>query len=199
MHSFPKALEELIEMIAEFPGIGRKSAERILLYLVRMDSSRRKRFSAAVAQLEGYVKPCKTCNNFSTDDECDVCKSEKRDKRIICVIEEPKDVLSIEKTSVFNGVYHIVGSIAPLEGRGPESLDIKKLDKRVRENGIEEVIIATDSDAEGEATALYLFHHLSQYPVKVSRLSMGMPVGVQLEYLDTTTLSKAITERKVFK
>jgi len=199
MHSFPKPLEELIEMIAEFPGIGRKSAERILLYLVRMDENRRKRFSAAVSQIEGYAKPCKTCNNFATDDECDVCKSEKRDRRILCVIEEPRDVLSIEKTSAFNGVYHIIGSLAPLEGRGPESLDIKKLDRRVRENGIEEVIIATDSDAEGEATALYLFRHLSQYPVKVSRLSMGMPVGVQLEYLDTTTLGKAITERKIYK
>ncbi len=199
MPSFPDAMEELIEMIAEFPGIGRKSAERIMLYLARMDSTRRKKFSAAVACLENYVRPCKTCNNFSADEECDLCKNVKRNRKIICAIEDPKDILSIERTSVFNGVYHIIGSIAPLEGRGPESLDIQKLERRIKENGVEEVIIATDSDAEGEATALYLFNHLCRYPVKLSRLSMGMPVGVQLEYLDTTTLSKALTERKLFK
>lgn len=200
MPNFPHVLEDLIEAVAEFPGIGRKSAERIVLFMVKMDSARRKKMSSLIAQIEQYVKPCKVCNNFTAEDECPLCKNSNRNKHIICVTEEPRDVWAIEKTHVFNGVYHVLlGSLSPLEGRGPESLDVQKLIKRVATDKIQEVIIATDSDAEGEATALYLSKELSRYPVKVSRLSIGMPVGVQLEYLDSTTLSKALLERRAFK
>jgi recombination protein RecR len=200
MPSFPHVLEDLIETIAEFPGIGRKSAERIVLFMVKMDAGRRKKLSSLIAQIEQHVKPCRICNNFSAEEECPLCKSLTRNKLVICVTEEPRDVWAIEKTHVFNGVYHVLlGSLSPLEGRGPESLDIPKLIKRISAEKIHEVIIATDSDAEGEATALYLYRELSKHPVKVSRLSIGMPVGVQLEYLDTTTLSKALLERRAFK
>jgi len=198
--SFPAIIEDLIEAVSSFPGIGRKSAERIVLAMVKMPAGQRKKMASLIAQLEQHIKPCKTCNNFSAEDECPVCKNTQRNKSILCVTEEPKDVLAIEKTNVFNGVYHVLlGSLSPLEGRGPESLDIPKLIQRITSDKIQEVIIATDSDAEGEATALYLFKNLSHYPVKLSRLSIGMPVGVQLEYLDTTTLSKALVDRRTYK
>ena len=200
MPDYPHVMEELVEAIADFPGIGRKSAERIVLYLVKLDASRRKKLASLVAHLEEYIKPCKICNNFTAGEECPVCNNTARQKQVVCVTEEPKDVWAIEKTNVFKGVYHVLlGSLSPLEGRGPETLDLAKLVKRIHGDKIQEIIIATDSDAEGEATALFLYRELSKYPVKLSRLSIGMPVGVQLEYLDVTTLSKALLDRKVYK
>ena len=125
MSSFPKILEELIELTAGFPGIGKKSAERIVFSMIRMDPVKRKKFSAIVSHLERYIKTCKICNNFSVNEVCGVCSSGKRNKRLMCVVEEPKDVLAVEKTGVFNGVYHVLlGALSPLEGKGPESVDI---------------------------------------------------------------------------
>lgn len=200
MPNYPHVLEEIIAAVADFPGIGRKSAERIVLYLVKLESGSRKKLASMIAHLEEYVKPCAICNNFTAEEECPVCNNSSRQKNIVCVTEEPKDVWAIEKTNVFKGVYHVLlGSLSPLEGRGPETLDLGKLVKRIHSDKIQEIIIATDSDAEGEATALYLYRELSRYPVKLSRLSIGMPVGVQLEYLDISTLSKALLDRRVYK
>ncbi len=197
MSSFPKELEELIEHLSRFPGVGKRSAERIAFYILKMSDKETQELGRRISQVHSHIKPCQLCNNFSTHDICPLCANSKRDRDIVCVVEEPKDILAIEKTSQYKGLYYVLlGSISPLEGFGPDSLSIRKLINRVAKGEIKEVIISTDADNEGELTAQFLIEKLSPYKVKIYRIGIGVPQGAQIEYIDSSTLGRALLERK---
>ncbi|MFC1593975.1 recombination mediator RecR [Candidatus Omnitrophota bacterium] len=197
MRNYTHSLENLIHKLVKLPGIGRRSAERIVNYFLSAPGEEVKAFADAVMQAKHKVKLCKICSNFTESEVCSICQDSQRKKDLVCIVEEPKDVISIEKTGAFDGAYHVLmGSIAPLEGRGPDDLKIKELLTRIEQHGIKEVIIATDSDTEGETTALYLTRLIKPFGVKVMRIGLGIPVGSNLDYIDTTTISKAIEARR---
>lgn len=197
MSSFPKELEDLIERLARFPGVGRRSAERIAFYILKMQEEDAKNLARRILEAHRDIKPCAICNNFSTSEICSVCSNPHRSKEIVCVVEEPKDVLAFEKTSQYNGIYYVLlGSISPLEGLGPDMLSTGKLLNRVAKGEVKEVIIATDPDNEGELTAQYLIEQLSRHKVKIYRIGIGVPLGTQIEYIDSATLGRALTERR---
>ena len=197
MGVYPEVLEKLIEALGFLPGIGRRSAERIAFYLLEAPLDKVKNLSHYISQVKENIKPCNICNNFSTEELCPICKNVQRDKSVVCIVEYPKDVLALEKAAVYKGVYFVLlGSIAPLEGRGPESIDLRKLVNRIQNDQIKEVIIATDSDSEGEATAVFLRDILSKFNIKISRIGIGLPLGSQIEFADSATLGKALEERK---
>jgi len=166
-------------------------------YVLSAPGQEVKSLTDAIILAKHKVKLCQVCSNLTEDDVCSVCQDPQRKKDMVCVVEEPKDVISIEKTGTFDGCYHVLmGSIAPLEGKGPEDLRIKELLTRIEEQGIKEIIIATDSDTEGEATALYLTKMIRPLGIKVMRIGLGIPVGSNLDYIDTTTISMAIEARR---
>ncbi len=199
MSAYPEVLEHLIEALSFLPGIGRRSAERIALHILESSPDKVKMLSSLIAEAKEKIKPCRVCSNFSTDGLCPICGSSKRDKSLVCIVEYPKDVLAFEKTGRFHGVYYVLlGAIAPLEGKGTDSLDLGKLINRIKSGEVKEVIIATDSDSEGETTAVFLKEILSKFEVKVSRIGIGLPLGAQIEYTDSATLGKALQERKLF-
>lgn len=196
MSSFPKLLEELIQKLSRFPGIGRRSAERIAFHILKMDQKETSSLVSTLSEINQKIKPCSVCNNFSLEDKCSICSNPKRETDTVCIVEEPKDVLAVEKTS-FNGLYYVLlGSISPLEGLGPENLNIGKLLNRLQKGEVREVIIATDPDTEGELTAQFLIEKISKFNVKIYRISIGIPLGTQIEYIDSATLGKAILEKK---
>ncbi|MCD6583747.1 MAG: recombination protein RecR [Candidatus Omnitrophica bacterium] len=200
MNSFPHELESLIEMLACFPGVGRRSAERIAFYILKMSDREVDTLAKKILQVHKSIRPCKFCNNFSIKEVCSICSNPKRRKDIICIVEEPKDVIAIEKTSQYDGLYYVLlGAIAPLEGVGPENLSIKKLLNRLRSGEIKEVIISTDPDNEGELTAQFLIEKVSHFGVKLYRIGIGIPFGTQIEYIDSATLGRAISERKLIE
>ena len=197
MANYPRVLEELIEKVMRLPGIGRRSAERVAFYILNSPFQEARELSESIVKIKRNLKLCKVCNNFAEADTCNICQDPRRSKNIICVVEEPKDVLAVERTADFNGVYHVLmGSISPLEGRGPNDLKIKELVSRIKNGGIKEIIVATDSDTEGETTALYLIKLIKPSGVKISRIGVGVPVGSNLEYIDSSTLSKALESRR---
>ena len=197
MANYPKVLEILISKLIKFPGIGRRSAERIAFYILNSPHQEIKELAESILRIKHNLGLCKICNNLSERDTCNICQDVRRHKDIICVVEEPKDVLAVERSANFDGVYHVLmGSIAPLEGRGPDDLKIKQLLNRIKGEAIKEIIIATDSDTEGETTALYLTKLIKPLGVKISRIGVGIPVGTNLEYIDASTLSKALESRR---
>ncbi len=199
MGAYPEILEQLINELSFLPGIGRRSAERIALYLLETPAERVKVLSEILSSIRDKIKPCKICNNFSTEDLCPVCANSKRDKSIVCIVEYPKDVIALEKSGIYRGVYYVLlGSIAPLEGRQIDSINIQPLINRIEKGEIQEVIIATDSDSEGEATAVFLKESFSRFNVKVSRIGIGLPIGSQIEFTDSATLGKALEDRRPF-
>jgi len=198
MSAYPEVLEHLIEALSFLPGIGRRSAERIALYILESSPDKVKMLSSLIAEAKEKIKPCRICNNFSTGGLCPVCSSSKRDNSLVCIVEYPKDVLAFEKTGQFHGVYYVLlGAIVPLEGKGTDSLDLGKLINRIKSGEIKEIVIATDSDSEGETTAVFLKEVLSKFEVKISRIGIGLPLGAQIEYTDSATLGKALQERKL--
>jgi len=197
MSGYPDLAETLIEQLNKFPGIGRRSAERIVYYLLRSPGSEIKTLVNAIIRTKEGIRFCKICNNFAAGDICSICNDGKRDRGIICVVEEPKDVNAIEKAGGYRGLYHVLlGSIAPLEGRGPEDIKVKELIQRIKQNSIKEVIIATDSDTEGEMTALYLSRQIKPLGARISRIGIGLPMGSHLEYADPTTIARALSTRR---
>ncbi len=190
-------IEKLIEQLMKLPGIGRRSAQRIVFHL--LDTSREEVVDLveAISDVKSTVRFCSVCNNFSETEVCGICEGAKRDKSLVCVVESPKDVEQIERSATFRGVYHVLlGAISPLEGRGPHDLKVNGLIDRVKKGDITEVVIATDSDTEGEATAIYLMKLLRPLGVKVMRIGIGLPVGSNLEYADPATLARAIECRR---
>jgi recombination protein RecR len=156
-----------------------------------------KALSYKIEEIHNHIKPCKLCNNFSTHEVCSICSDHERDKEMVCIIEEPKDILAIEKTSQYNGLYYVLlGSISPLDGVNGENLNIQKLINRIERGEIKEIIISTDADNEGELTAQYLIEKISPYKIKMYRIAIGIPLGTQIEYIDSATLGKALLEKK---
>lgn len=197
MSSYTESIEKLIEKLTRLPGVGRRSAERVVGYMLRAPSEEIKELAAAILKVKENVRFCRMCNNLSEQELCAICRNPKRNRRIICVVEKPNDLISLEKTGIFDGLYHVLlGTIAPLEGRGPSDLKIEGLINRIKQENIEEVILATDSDTEGETTALYLTNLIKPLGIHISRIGLGLPVGSNLEYADSATLSKALESRR---
>lgn len=196
--NYPESVEKLIAEFIKLPGIGRRSAERIVFHLLNNSSKEDVKILAQrLAELREKISLCRRCHNLSEQEECSVCRDLRRNRSLLCVVERPNDVTSIEKTGTFSGLYHVLlGAIAPLEGKGPADLKIESLISRIKEENIKEVIIATDSDTEGETTALYLTKLLKPLGAQVSRIGLGLPVGSNLEYADSATLSKALESRR---
>jgi len=195
--SYTESIERLIERLNRLPGIGRRSAERIVTYILTASAEEVKMLTEAVSKVKESVRFCRICNNLSEQDLCRICHDERRNKEVVCVVEKPADVTAMEKSGRFNGVYHVLmGSISPLEGRGPGDLKIDSLLSRIKQNNIKEVIIATDADTEGETTAIYLTKLIKPAGIKVMRLGIGIPMGSNLEYADAATLSRALDSRQ---
>ncbi|MFQ5681295.1 MAG: recombination mediator RecR [Candidatus Omnitrophota bacterium] len=197
MGVYPTALQEAIQRFKRFPGVGQRSAERMVYFVLeRLSLDDTEHFARALVDLKKKVKACPLCYNMSEGGLCAICRDVRRDKDVICVVESAKDVVVIEKAGGFKGVYHVLmGSIAPLEGRGPQELTIAGLVNRLSDGSAREVIIATDSDVEGETTALYLTKLIKPRGIKVSRIGIGIPLGGHIEYSDGGTLLKALKAR----
>ena len=193
------AIQDLIDALGRLPGIGPKSAQRIAFHILQSDSEIAASLVEAVRTVKERVKFCTTCGNISEEDLCKICRDPRRDNTAICVVEESKDVLAIEKTREFKGKYHVLGgAISPIDGIGPENLRIRELMARLAETEISEIIIATDPNLEGEATATYLTRLIKPLGIKVSRLASGLPVGGDLEYADEVTLGRAFEGRRSY-
>jgi recombination protein RecR len=191
------ALERLIENLAKLPGLGKKSASRIAYFLLRADNSYVQSLSRDLQDLKDRMKPCPVCGNYTEQVPCRICTDGHRDRRTLCVVEEPKDLLSVEMTHQYHGLYHVLmGAISPIDGIGPENLRIDSLLKRVRDGEFREVILATNPTVEGDTTAVYLAGLLKEIGVPVSRLALGLPVGGDLEYADRLTLARALEGRR---
>ena len=199
MEKYTKSMSRLIQALKKMPGVGPKSAERMAFHILRLPLPEAKSLAYSILKVKESIRFCKICGNLSEEDACAICDNPQRNKGMICVVEQPTDIISIEKSSVFNGVYHVLGgSLSPLDGVGPESLRIKELLLRIKSRKAEEIIIATDSDSEGETTALYLARLLKKEKVKVTRIAYGLPMGSNLEYADQLTLAKALNGRQAF-
>ena len=196
MSFFPAALENLIDKFASLPGVGRKSAQRLAFYVLGLPDGEAKAFADAITQAKNTVRCCNICQNLTDGEICSICASDRRNKATICVVSEPRDVLSIEHGREYNGTYHVLhGVLSPMSHVGPDDIKIKELLHRVAENDIEEVIMATNPDTEGEATAMYISRLLKPFEVKVTRLAYGIPVGSNLEFADDATLNRAMEGR----
>jgi len=199
MAILPAPLQDLINALERLPGIGPKTASRLAFFLLRAPDDLSQQLAEALQQLKQSTGFCSICHNItlSSQQECEICANEKRDASQICVVEEPLDVLAMERTDGFMGRYHVLnGVISPIEGVGPDDLNVKSLIKRIADGGIKEVIIATNPSMEGDATALYLRRQLSPYGVRITRLARGLPVGGDLEYADQNTLLRALAGRQ---
>lgn len=196
MDLYPVAIEKLIEEFAKLPGIGYKTAQRLTLHVLNLPKEEVEEFASALVKARGTIKYCSICGNYTDTDPCAICGNPNRDKSTICVVEEPRDVISMEKVREFNGVYHVLhGAISPMSGRGPDSIRLRELISRM--NGeVNEVIVATNPNVDGEATAMYISKILKPLGVKVTRIAHGIPVGGDLEYADEITLSKALEGRR---
>jgi len=196
MSFFPASLENLIDKFAALPGIGRKSAQRLAFHLLSQSEDEAKAFAEAIIEAKSSVHCCKICQNLTEGEICQICSSDRRDNSVICVVSEPRDVLSIERGREYNGTYHVLhGALSPMSHVGPEDIKIKELLVRVSQQDVEEVIMATNPDTEGEATAMYISRLLKPFDIKVTRLAYGIPVGSNLEFADDATLSRAIMGR----
>ena len=196
MSFFPASLENLIDKFASLPGVGRKSAQRLAFHILSLPESEALSFADAVVEARKSVHCCRICQNLTEGEVCAICASDRRDHGTICVVSEPRDVLSIERGHEYQGTYHVLhGALSPMSHVGPEDIRIKELLHRVAEEDVEEVIMATNPDTEGEATAMYISRLLKPFDVKVTRLAYGIPVGSNLEFADDATLNRALEGR----
>jgi recombination protein RecR len=193
---YPVSIEKLIEEFAKLPGIGYKTAQRLTLHVLNLPEDEVREFANALVRARGTIKYCSICGNYTDKDPCAICGNPNRDKSIICVVEQPKDIIAMEKVREYNGVYHVLhGTISPMAGRGPNDIKLKELISRINAN-VNEVIVATNPNVEGEATAMYISKILHPLGVKVTRIAHGVPVGGDLDYADEVTLSKALEGRR---
>jgi recombination protein RecR len=198
---FPsKLLENAVNEFASLPGVGRKTAFRLVMNLLRRDSEEVKRFGESIIKLHEEIHYCKVCNNISDTEICSICSDEKRDKSIICVVENIQDVMSIENTRQYTGLYHVLGGIiSPIDGVGPSDLKIDTLEEKVKAGGIREIIFALSTTMEGDTTNFYLFKRLSKYNPVITTLARGVAIGDELEYTDEITLGRAINNRNPYQ
>jgi len=196
MDYFPSALESLIDKFATLPGIGHKTAQRLAFFMISLDDEEAIAFAHAITEAKNSVEYCKMCLNLTDSDTCIVCRDTRRNNKIVCVVPDPKGVLAIERSHEYDGLYHVLhGVISPIANVGPDDIRIKELVERVSEGGVDEVIMATNPDTEGETTARYISKLLQPFGVKVTRLAYGIPMGGSLEYVDDATLMRAIEGR----
>lgn len=196
MDFYPVVIEKLIEEFAKLPGIGYKTAQRLTMHVLNLPQEEVREFAEALVKARGTIRYCSICGNYTDKDPCAICGNPNRDKNVICVVEQPKDIVSMEKVKEYNGVYHVLhGNISPMAGRGPEDIKIRELIRRIN-GSVDEVIVATNPNIEGEATAMYISKVLKPLGVKVTRIAHGIPVGGDLEYADEVTLSKALEGRQ---
>ena len=197
MKEFGPSVARLVDELRHLPGIGQKTAQRLAFHILRQSPEEVSRLAEAIREAKQNVRTCSVCNNITDQDPCHFCRSPTRNEKIICVVEEPQAIVNIEKTRQFGGLYHVLGgAIAPLQGVGPEQLKIKELLERLKNRAVEEVIIATNPNAEGEATAFYLAKLIKPLGIKVTRIAMGIPVGSDLELADEVTMQRALEGRR---
>lgn len=190
-----ETIEQLTEEFAQLPSIGRKTAQRLAMYVLKMPREEVVAFAKALVDVKDKVRYCSTCFNITESDPCAICSGQKRNRKIICVVEEPNDVMAVEKTHEFNGVYHVLGgALSPLDGIGPEDLKVKELLQRLNDD-IEELILALNPNVEGETTTLYLAKLLKPMNMKITRIARGLPIGSDLEFADEATLTRALEGR----
>jgi recombination protein RecR len=190
-------VQSLVDELGRLPGIGPKSAQRIAFYLLKAAPEDAKRLAQAVVEAKARVSWCRRCFNFAEGELCVYCRDQRRDPTVVCVVEEPRDIVAVERTQEYRGRYHVLlGAISPIEGIGPEQLKIKELLARVPDEGVQEVILATNPNIEGEATAMYLARLLKPLGLRVTRIASGLPVGGDLEYADEVTLGRALEGRR---
>ena len=195
-----KFIENAVNEISNLPGIGKKSALRLVLFLLRQPESQSKNLANAISEMRLNVNFCKNCHNISDLDVCEICSNPRRDQSVICVVEDIRDVMAIEKTSSFNGLYHVLGGkISPIDGIGPDDLNIESLVEKVKNNPIKEVIFALSSTMEGDTTNFYIYRQISAYNIATSTIARGISVGDDLEYADEITLGRSITDRIPFE
>ncbi len=197
MNGFPAALERLTEQFARLPGIGSKTAQRLSFHVMSLSEEEAQEFANAILDAKKTIKTCPVCQNMTDREVCPICDDPRRDRSLICVVAEPKDVIAMERAREYQGVYHVLhGVISPLNHMGPDDIRVRELLNRVSEGGVREVIMATNPDTEGEATAMYISRLLRPLEVKVTRLAYGIPMGSQLEYADDVTLLRALQGRR---
>lgn len=193
-------VQDLIDELGRLPGVGPKSAQRIAFYLLNAEPADVRRLAQVLLEVKDKVRFCAICGNVAEDEQCRICRDPRRDEAVLCVVEEPKDVIAIEKTREFRGRYHVLGgAISPIEGIGPEDLRVRELMTRLQDGAVTEVVLATDPNLEGEATATYLARLLKPLGIRVTRLASGLPVGGDLEYADEVTLGRAFEGRRVLE
>ena len=191
------AIEELITELARLPGIGRKTAQRLTFHLLQQSPEQAQRLASVLASVGERVRPCEECGNLTEEQPCDICRDPRRDKGLLCVVEEPSTVGVVDRSTEFRGQYHVLGGrLSPLDGIGPEALRLDRLVQRVRDGGVREVILATNPSMEGEVTATYIQQLLAGMDVRVTRLARGLPMGGDLEYVDGVTLAHALVARQ---
>lgn len=194
---YPKAIATLIEHFQKFPSVGPKSAQRMAFYMLRMPESEVQKFAQAILDAKRNIRTCEICFNLSSESPCEICQNPRRDRSIICVVAETKDLIAIEKTNEFKGLYHVLqGLISPMDGIGADDIRIKELLKRLTSDEVKEVILALPPSVEGEATSLYLSKLIKPFGITISRIAFGLPVGADLEYADEITLARAIEGRR---
>ena len=197
MQAVPPPLERLIVDLTRLPGIGRKTATRLALYMLRRPAAEARGLAENLSLLHSSIRLCSGCFTFSETEPCPICGDVKRNSRLVCVVEEPGDMIAIEKTGSFRGVYHVLhGVLSPMDGIGPEELKIQELYQRISRGTLEEILLATSSTVPGEATASYLIDGLKRFPVRVTRLACGIPMGMDIKYADEHTLARAIQSRQ---
>jgi recombination protein RecR len=193
----PAALAVLIEELVRLPGIGPKTAQRLAFHLLKVPREQAAALADAVVALKDRTRLCARCSNLAEEELCGICQDPRRDNQLLCVVEEVNDLMAIEKSREYRGLYHVLGgSLSPLDGRGPEQIRAKEMMVRLEAGGVREVILATNPNVEGEATALYLLRLLKPFPVKVTRIARGLPMGGDLEYADEVTLARAMEGRR---
>ncbi len=194
--NYPSSLNDLIESLKKLPSIGEKSAERLAFAIMNMDEEEANVFSKSIKNVKSKIKRCKICGNITEEEICEICNNESRDNSLLCVVEDSKNIITLEKIGTYTGKYHVLdGLISPIDGKGPDDINIKSLIEKVKNNNIKEVIIAISPTLEGETTALYISKLLEGSDVIVSKIAYGIPIGADMEYLDPMTLSMALSNR----
>ncbi|MFQ5657543.1 MAG: recombination mediator RecR [Candidatus Methylomirabilales bacterium] len=194
---YASPLNRLVDVLMHLPGVGAKTAQRLAFYLLKASREEAMRLAEAIVELKEKIRICERCHNIAEEEQCAICQDPTRDDSMLCVVEEANDLMAVERTGMFKGRYHVLqGSLSPIEGRGPDQITARELLGRVRSGGVKEVILATNPNVEGEATALYLARLLAPHGVRITRIAHGLPVGGDLEYADEVTLGRALEGRR---
>lgn len=197
---FPDSINKVIDSFKLLPGIGEKTAERLAFYILDMSDDQIALFSSSLVNMKNKIHRCPICNNYTENDKCSICANNSRDNAVLCIVEDPKNIYLFEKTGIYKGSYHVIdGLISPLDGINPEDIGLEKLINRIKNNNYNEIIIAVRPSVEGETTSLYIKKILEDMNIKITRLASGLPIGAEMEYIDSMTLERALVDRKTIE